>query len=133
MSFIFNQLALAFFNLINSRVDAYRILKNKTIAHGVNFGAYAVFSAFIVWLGRYDLKVIILFCVSAFFNRQLSFDIPLNLRRGLPYYHQSTANPPKALMDKIERKLFGVDYDGKKIVLWYSILYVIMVSIYYLA
>lgn len=129
MSFLINQLVLAFWNYINSRIDAYRILKNKTIAHGINFGAYCVSIGVLVYLGRYELKTIILFCCSAFLNRQLSFDIPLNLRRGLPWYYQSIANPPKSLMDRIERKLFGVDYDGKKIVMWYSIFYAMTIII----
>lgn len=124
MTFILNQLVLSFWNIINSRIDAYRILKNKSIAHGVNFTAYALATTIVIWVANYDLKTIILFCMSAFANRQLSFDIPLNLRRGLPWYYQSTANPPKALMDKIERKLFGIDYDGKKIVMCYSVLFV---------
>jgi hypothetical protein len=124
MTFILNQLVLAAWNVINSRIDAYRILKQKYIAHGVNFAAYAVATGLVVWVAGYDWKTIILFCISAFANRQLSFDIPLNLRRGLPWYYQSAANPPKALMDKIERKLFGMDYDGKKIVMYYSILFI---------
>lgn len=123
MSFLLNQLALAFFNLVNSRIDAYRILRNKTIAHGINFGAYAAFIGLVIWIADYSLSNGVLFGISAFLNRQLSFDIPLNLRRGLPWFYQSTANPPKAWWDKVERRLFGIDYDGKKIVFWYSALF----------
>ena len=124
MNYIINQLILAFWNYINSRIDAYRILKNKTIAHGINFGAYVLIVGALIYLGRYDWDTAVLFGFSAFFNRQLSFDIPLNLRRGLPWYYQSTANPPKALLDRIERKMFGMDYDGKKIAFWYAAYYV---------
>jgi hypothetical protein len=124
MNFVLNQLSLAFFNLVNSRIDAYRILRHKTIAHGINFGAYAVFTTLVIWVADYNLKRAIWFGASAFINRQLSFDIPLNLRRGLPWYYQSSANPPKAIWDRIERWFFGIDYDGKKIVMWYSIFYV---------
>lgn len=123
MNFLINQLVLALWNYVNSKIDAYRILKHKKIAHGINFGAYCVIVGLLIWLGQYNLKSSILFGCSAFLNRQFSFDIPLNLRRGLPWYYQSKANPPKALMDRIERSLFGVDYDGKKIVVWYGILY----------
>lgn len=123
MNFLLNQLALAFFNLVNSRIDAYRILRNKTIAHGINFGAYAVFTGLVIWIADYSLPNDVLFGISAFLNRQLSFDIPLNLRRGLDWFYQSTANPPKAWWDKVERRLFGIDYDGKKIVFWYSALF----------
>lgn len=123
MVFVFYQLALALFNFVNSRIDAYRILKNKSIAHGINFAAYAVFTGAMCWVAGYDLKDIVYFCITAFFNRQVVFDTFLNLRRGLPYYYQSTANPPKAIMDKIERKLFGMSYDGKKIFVFYSCLF----------
>lgn len=123
MTYLIDQLVLIGWNVINSRVDAYRILRHKTIAHGINLVAYAIIVGVLIWLGRFGLKEAILFGVSAFFNRQLSFDIPLNLRRGLPWYYQSMDNPPKALMDRIERKLFGMDYDGKKIVFWYSAYY----------
>lgn len=132
MSFLLNQLSLAFWNLINSRVDAYRILKNKTIAHGINFSAYVLFVALVCWIAKYDLKTIILFSVSAFFNRQFSFDLPLNLRRHLPWYYQSTANPPKALLDRIERFIFG-DHPlvGIKIAIVYGILYGNTIAFYF--
>lgn len=122
--FLLNQLALVIFSVINAYLDAYRILKHKEIAHAINFIAYGLFTALIVWHAGYDLKNIILFSYSAFFQRQLSFDITLNLRRHLKWYYQSAANPPKAILDRIERKLFGIDYDGKKIVMWYSVFYV---------
>jgi len=128
MIFIINQFILAFCNLINSRIDAYRILRNKTIAHGINFGVYAIIVGALIVVFKMSWPISILFCFSAFFNRQLSFDIPLNLRRHLKYYYQSTANPPKALLDRIERVLFP-DNDGKKIVIFYSIMWSLTIGI----
>jgi hypothetical protein len=128
MTFVINQFILAFCNLINSRIDAYRILRNKTIAHGINFGVYAVIVAALIVVFKMNWPNSILFCFSAFFNRQLSFDIPLNLRRHLEWYHQSTANPPAAWWDRVERVLFP-DNDGKKIVLFYSIMWCVTVGI----
>ncbi|MDF2189270.1 hypothetical protein [Paraflavitalea sp. CAU 1676] len=107
------------FNLLNVKHDAYRITKHKAIAHGLNFGVFTLFCALLCLLSRWNVGVITLFSVSAFFNRQLSFDIPLNLRRKLPWYYQSTANPPKALMDRIERKIFG-NLSGKWIATVYA-------------
>lgn len=123
ITFLINQGILAAFNIINSRIDVYRILKNKEIAHAANFIAYALFATAVAHIARYDIGDMVVFYCTAFFNRQLSFDISLNLRRKLPWYYQSIANPPKAIWDRIERKLFGMDYDGKKIVLWYSLCY----------
>lgn len=136
MTFIINQLILAFFNYVNSRIDAYRIFRDKAIAHGINFSAYAIFSLLLYYISvkptltwaEFPYIKFLIYCVSALCNRQLSFDIPLNLRRGLDWFYQSVANPPKALMDKIERKLFGVDYDGKKIVVFYAIMWCISVG-----
>jgi len=129
MMFILCQIALALFNVANAYLDAYRILKNKTIAHAVNFMAYGVFTGLVAWKVKFDIGDIVVFCIAAFLNRQLSFDIPLNLRRGLSAFYQSTANPPKAWWDKVERKLFGVDCDGKKIIMWYSLMFVFVVVI----
>jgi len=136
IAYLVNQCCLVGFNLINSRIDAYRILKDKAIAHGVNFISYAVFSIILYWLAnkpeitwcKFPYIDVIVYCMSAFCNRQLSFDIPLNLRRHLPWYHQSAANPPKAWWDKVERRIFGIDYDGKKIVFWYSMFYSITIA-----
>lgn len=127
ISYLLNQLSLAGFNLINSRVDAYRILRNKTIAHGINFGAYALFVAVLCWLARYEVWQVVLFCISAFCNRQLSFDIPLNLRRGLKWDYVSLAKPPKAILDRIEIRLFG--YNGRAPVVLYAAVWVVCLII----
>lgn len=122
ITYLINQGALAGFNLINSRVDAYRILKNKTIAHGINFGAYAFYCAALCWLAQWNVWQIILFGVSAFANRQFSFDIPLNLRRGLKWDYVSLAKPPAAWLDRQEIRLFG--YNGRAPVLMYATIWV---------
>jgi len=118
ISYLINQLALAGFNLINSRIDAYRIMRNKTIAHGINFGAYMVFVGLLCWLGRYDIWDVMLLAISAYTNRQFTFDIPLNLRRGLEWDYVSKANPPKSITDRFEIWLFG--YNGRAPFLLYG-------------
>lgn len=127
ITYLINQAALAVFNYINSRVDAYRILRNKTIAHAVNFGAYTLFVALLCWLARWNVRVITLFCVSAFCNRQFSFDIPLNLRRGLKWDYVSTAKPLKAILDRIEIRIFG--YNGRAPLLVYGAVWVVCLII----
>ena len=121
--YLLAHLALVVFNLVNVKIDAYRILRNKTIAHGINFGAYTLFVGLIAWAAPWNLGVIILFCVSAFCNRQLSFDIPLNLRRGLKWDYVSTAKPPKAFLDRIEIRVFG--YNGRAPVFVYATVWVV--------
>lgn len=130
ITWIINQVALAVFNYINSRVDAYRILRNKTIAHAVNFSAYGVFSLILYyftvkpqlnWSG-FPYADFVVFCFSAFTNRQGSFDVPLNLRRGLKWDHVSTAKPPAAWLDRQEIALFG--YNGRAPLLMYGVIWV---------
>lgn len=127
ITYLINQLALAGFNLINSRIDAYRILRHKTIAHGINFGAYALFCALLCWLARWNVWVITLFCVSAFCNRQFSFDIPLNLRRKLPFDYVTKAKPPAAWLDRQEIRLFG--YNGRAPLVMYGSIWVVCLII----
>lgn len=127
ITYLINQAALAGFNLINSRVDAYRITRHKRVVHGINFGAYALFCALLCWLARWDAWQIILFCVSAFCNRQFSFDIPLNLRRGLKWDYVTKADPPKSILDRIEIRLFG--RNGRAPFLVYGIVWLVCLII----
>lgn len=126
ITFLINQATLAGFNLINSRIDAYRILKDKTIAHGINLGAYAIFALVLYYFtttpvltwGDFPYVGFAIYLVSAFVQRQLTFDIPLNLRRGLKWDYVSLAKPPKAFLDRIEIRIFG--YNGRAPVLMYA-------------
>lgn len=135
---IINQLCLSCFNLINSRVDAYRILKNKTIAHGINFGAYFLFSILLYFItikpaiswAAFPFIHFTGYILSAFFGRQITFDIPLNLRRGLKWYCVSTDDPPKAWLDRQERKVFGKD--GRTPVFIYAALWIVSACITHL-
>lgn len=131
IAYLLAQLALVVFNLINSRIDAYRIMANKTIAHGINFGAYAVFVAFMCYVchreGGWNFGVITLFCVAAFCNRQWSFDVPLNIRRRLPWDYVTKAKPPAAILDRIEIRIFG--YNGRAPVLVYAGVWVVCLII----
>lgn len=127
MTLLIAHSAAALFNVVNSRIDAYRIMRNKNIAHAVNFGVYALLCATLCWLAHWNVRVITLFLVSAFCNRQLSFDIPLNLRRGLKWDYVSPAKPPKALMDRIEIRLFG--YNGRAPIMVYGMIWMVCVIV----
>jgi hypothetical protein len=127
ITYLLNQAALAGFNLINVRIDAYRIMNNKTIAHGINFAAYALFCALLCWLAQWDAWEIVIFCVSAFCNRNITFDIPLNLRRHLPWDYVSPAKPPKALLDQIEIRIWG--YNGRAPLVCYALVWFVCLII----
>lgn len=133
--YLINQAALAGFNLINSRVDAYRIMRHKTIAHGINFGAYAVFAVILYYFtvkpvmtwAHFPYWDIVIFCISAFTNRQFSFDIPLNLRRGLKFDYVTKAKPPAAWLDRQEIRLFG--YNGRAALVMYGVVWLVCLII----
>lgn len=134
------QLFLALFNIANSYIDAYSILDNKKIAHGMNFGAYLLAAVIIAYLLGIPFHLIwgwlpsgpgMLFLLSAFFNRQFSFDIPLNIRRGLAWDYQSQADPPKSITDRIERAIFGTGANvGKKIFKVYLACYCLIITVW---
>jgi hypothetical protein len=135
ITYLINQAALAGFNFINSRVDAYRITRHKTIAHGINFGAYVLFALVLYYLTvkpvmtwiKFPYADLSVYLVSTFTNRQFSFDIPLNLRRGLKWDYVSTANPPKSILDRIEIRLFG--RNGRAPFLVYGVAWLVCIII----
>ena len=135
ITYLINQAVMAGFNLINSQLDAYRITRHKTIAHGINFGAYAVFAMVLYCLtnkpvltwSAFPYADLIIFCFSAFTNRQFSFDIPLNLRRGLKWDYVTKADPPKSILDRIEIRIFG--RNGRAPFLVYGVVWVVCLII----
>jgi hypothetical protein len=116
------QAILILFNVLNAFFDASRIKRGKKIQHWINFLLYGISIGLILYFTNPPVLICILFCVSAFFNRQLFFDVVLNVRRGLPWYYVSLDKPPKALMDRIEVRIFG--YDGRTPTELYACLWV---------
>lgn len=102
-------------NLVNVFIDAYKITKlNKNIRHGINFAVHGIVVGACMWIWHLNLW----FILFAFCNRQLTFDIPLNLKRHLPWDYVTKERPPKAVMDRIEVRVFG--YDGRTPIIFYS-------------
>src|ERR1700749_2399894 len=99
ITYLIAHLILMAFNFLNAQFDAVRIKANKRIYHDINFGVFALLCGLICWVAGWNVGVITLFLVSAFCNRQLSFDIPLNIYRGLPWYYVSPEKPPKSITD----------------------------------
>jgi hypothetical protein len=131
ITYLINQVALAVFNLINSRLDAYRILKHKTIAHGINLSAYVLFALILYYFSvkpefawsQFPFIDLAIYLFAAFTNRQFSFDIPLNLRRGLEWDYVSQDRPPKAWLDRREVEIFG--YNGRAPFVLYGIIWLV--------
>lgn len=126
---IWQQLILILANLINVYIDAYKITKlNRTIRHGINFSCYAAVAIAIILFFKLHGWGLVTFLFSAFFNRQVFFDVPLNLRRKLSAFYVSLARPPKSILDRIEIRLFG--YNGKAPTICYGILWIVTLVIY---
>lgn len=125
ISIILSHIALIAYNRINVWIDAYKINKAlklnlpKAVRHGINFIAYGIIVGGLIWFMGMGFFDNVIFCVSAFCNRQIWFDIPLNKRRGLPWDYVTTDKPPKAIMDRIEIAIFG--RDGKTPTIIYAI------------
>lgn len=117
------------FNLVNVLIDAYKIKKlHREIKHAINLTGYLVTIAAIYWQFGFGIWDGVVFFIYALANRQITFDIPLNLRRGLRWDYVSLAKPPKAWWDRIEIRLFG--YNGRLPILIYSLLAIITRAIF---
>jgi hypothetical protein len=134
--FFINQFILACFNLLNAKIDAGKIFKNIHIVHGLNGAAYISFTCILYYLSNkpelnwhlFPYIDFILFLFSSFFQRQITFDIPLNLDRGLDWDYVTPEKPPKAIMDRIEIRVFG--YNGRAPIFIYSLCWLSISIIY---
>lgn len=126
MTFLIDQLILIFYNYVNAIRDANKIKNNISINHVSNGLDYAFMIFIIIFITDiYNYEMFILFPISAFFNRQISFDIPLNLKRKLKWDYVSKV--ASSLIDKIEIRIFG--YNGKAPTILYGILFSITIII----
>jgi hypothetical protein len=125
LTYLVAQLALALYNIGNACFDSRRIMLGKRIYHGLNLVAYAVWVGLLCWLCQWNAVAIVLFCISSFCNRQISFDIPLNLMRDLPWDYVSKY--PKSITDKLEITVFG--YNGKAQVACYTLVWLVIGNI----
>ncbi len=127
ITYLLAHACLALFNQVNAWYDAGRIKANKRIYHGVNFGVFTLLCAVICCVAHWKVGVITLFLVSTFCNRQLTFDIPLNLWRGLPWDYVTPEKPPRSITDRFEIRLFG--YNGQAPVIMYVAVWVVCLII----
>ena len=87
--------------------NANRIDKDKTIKHWLNWLAHLSMAG-ILYFVDWKLSVALLCLV------RVTFDISLNLFRGLPINYVSPK--PASFIDKIEKKIFGLNGYTPKIV-----------------
>jgi hypothetical protein len=103
------QIAFIVLNILNAVHDADRIKKHKRIYHAYFGGGYIIAIGLVCWLtGFWYLGPPLLFL------RQLTFDPFLNKLRGLPINY--IPSNPKSLIDQLENKIFGRNWNLKAIV-----------------
>jgi hypothetical protein len=83
--------------------DASKIKANKTIDHFLNGVAYILTITVFCMIFKMDWFESGLFTLSCFCNRQLFFDVPLNLMRKLKWNYIPVK--PESFIDKIEGKI----------------------------
>lgn len=123
------------FNMVNSRLDAWLIFKDKTIAHWVNLSAFGVVVGIELIISIINGMIwwyIPLFLFTSCLNRRVIFGISLNLRRRIKdktitWDYISRDKPPKAWWDRQEIKVFG--YNGRAIHITYIILLIIFTAL----
>ena len=103
MTFLINQAIFILINVLMAYKDASKIKEHKTIDHFLNGIAYLLTIIVFAMIFEMHWFEILLFTLSCFCNRQLFFDIPLNLMRKLKWNYIS--ENPESFIDKIERKI----------------------------
>jgi len=114
MTFLINQAIFILINVLNAANDAAKIRKDKDVDHFLNGVAYVLSIIVFILIFEMDFVYSLLFMVGCFCNRQLTFDIPLNLMRKLKWDYVSPA--PTSWVDKLEVKLFGQNGDTPNII-----------------
>lgn len=121
-------LTLLIFSVLNvalAFLDAHQILKGKWIKHGVNAGIYLG-----MLVVPYLLFHNILFIVALLFTRLIVFNITLSLFRGLKWDYVTPENPPKSLIDRWAKKIFGMN--GKLMYGTYAVVFTLLLIFSYM-
>ncbi len=109
-------------NIILAYIDSKQFAKGKTISHilnGIEITAVLTIPYFLFhnwWL-----------IGALLFNRLLVFNITLSLFRGLKWDYITLENPPKSIIDRVAKKIFGMN--GKLMYSIYLLIFIILTTI----
>lgn len=121
MTFAINQAIFILINLLMAGNDAIKIKKHKPVEHLMNGIVYCLSIFVFILIFEMRLFESLVFTVCCFANRQLSFDIPLNLMRKLKWDYVSPS--PESFIDKVEKYFFKDD--GRTPVYIYTAIFVV--------
>lgn len=105
MTFLINQVIFILINVLMAFNDSEKIKRSIKPDHFLNGWAYLLAVIIFIMIFAMQWYDIVLFTPACFCNRQLFFDIPLNLMRKLKWDYVSP--DPASKVDQIEKKLFG--------------------------
>ena len=115
-------LIFAVLNIALAFIDAYKIFKGNTINHVINAAVYIAMVAVSFFIFH---NVWLIFALL--FNRILVFNIFLSLFRGLNWDYVTPENPPKSIIDRIAKMVFGMN--GKLMYSVYSAVFIVLIII----
>lgn len=114
-------------NLLNAHFDWYKIKAHKEVKHGLNLATYLCAVLILAYSLKLDTALFIIFIINSLCFRQFAFDIPLNLRRKLPWNYVTSADPPGSIWDRFEIWVFGRNGTDPFIV--YGWLYIVSMAL----
>lgn len=98
-------LAFAVINIGLAYQDSRRLANKKWIKHGINAAVYIGLLLAVWFLHGWDWKLI----AALLLTRQIFFDSPLSLFRGLKWNYITPAEKPAAIIDRLEKRIFGMN------------------------
>jgi len=106
-------------NIVLASIDARKIIDGDKIKHGINGLIYiAMISATFLIFHNFFLIGALLF------NRLLAFNIALSVFRKLPWDYVTPENPPKSIVDRIAKMVFGMN--GKLMYIIYAVIFALL-------
>jgi hypothetical protein len=126
MTFLINQVIFSLFSFVNACGDYSLIKENKPVNHFKNGLIYLLL--IFIWITCFKMKTLdaVAFTICSLCNRQLTFDIPLNLMRDKQWNYVSS--DPSSWFDRLEVRIWG--NDGIKPNIVYSLVFILITVSY---
>jgi len=101
-------LVFALINVALAYQDSRRLANKKKIKHGINGIVYIALLAAVWFFHRKFDWELVKIIATLLLTRQIFFDIPLSLFRDLKWNYITPAEKPAAIIDRLEKRVFGM-------------------------